>query len=354
MTLDRYVAQQFFPVFFVSLLMFMLSISMIDLFSNLARYLTNEASLANIFRVSFYYLPKSFSYSMPIALIFAAAYLLGDLYARNELTSVFAAGIPFWRFSAPLVIIALGASFFSFIFDDQVVIPTLRVKNQLSRELLHQQRPENRADIVVKAQGGNLIYAVDYFDGRSLILNGLSIIEHDGEGSLLSLVRSPRAVWTGEHWELVNPVVYQWERELLLYHPLGWTDEYREDPETFRRSMMEVEELNFRDARHLVEDLRIAGLPYVHELADYYHRFSFASAPLVVMILSISMGGRFRKNIVLMSLLSSIGTAVVFYVMEMISMMLARLGYIPPLIGAWFPVFTFIGLGLFLVRSAKT
>jgi lipopolysaccharide export system permease protein len=72
------------------------------------------------------------------------------------------------------------------------------------------------------------------------------------------------------------------------------------------------------------------------------------------MILSVSMGGRFRKNILLMSLLASLSTAVVFYVTEMITMMMAKLGYIPPIIGAWFPVFTFIIVGLFLLKSART
>jgi lipopolysaccharide export system permease protein len=66
------------------------------------------------------------------------------------------------------------------------------------------------------------------------------------------------------------------------------------------------------------------------------------------------MGGRFRKNIILMSLLSSIGAAAAFYVMDMISMMMARLGYIHPFIGAWFPVFTFIAVGIALLKTAKT
>jgi lipopolysaccharide export system permease protein len=55
-----------------------------------------------------------------------------------------------------------------------------------------------------------------------------------------------------------------------------------------------------------------------------------------------------------MALLTSLGSAVVFYVIEMISMMLSKLGYIPPLAGAWFPVFVFTFIGFVLLRSSKT
>jgi len=334
--------------------MFILLLSMIDLFTNLVRYLNYEVAAREIFKVSLYYLPKSFSYALPIALLFAAAYTLGDLYSRNELTSIFASGIPFWRFSVSLLIIGLSASAFSFFFDDLVVIPTLRMKNELSRTLLHQQRPENRSDIVIKARSGNLIYAVDYFDNDAKTLNGLSIIAEDDSGHMISLIRAPRAVWTGEYWELSNAVIYKWEDGFLRFSNMEYSDEYREEPDTFRRNMVNVEDLHVRDARLLVQDLRTAGLPFVNALADYYHRYSFASVSFVVIILSLSMGGRFRKNILLMSLLSSLVAAVIFYVMEMISMMMARLGYISPLVGAWFPVAVFITAGVLLLRTAKT
>ena len=354
MILDRYLVKQFFPVFFIAASMFVLLLSLIDLFTNLTRYLNYEVLPIDILKVSLFYLPKSFSYALPISLLFAAAYTLGELYSRNELTSVFASGIPFARFSVPFLAIGLAASLFSFFFDDIVVIPTLKMKNNLSRTLLHEQRPENRSDIVIKARNGKLIYAVDYFDNTAQILNGISIIEQDENGRLVSLVRAPRASWAGDHWELVNSVIYEWENGFLRYRNLESTDTYREEPDTFRRNMVNVEELNFRDARLLVRDLKIAGLPFVNALSDYHHRFSFASVSFVVIILSISMGGRFRKNILLMSLLSSLVAAVIFYVMEMISMMMAQLGYVPAPAGAWFPVVIFIIAGLLLLRTAKT
>jgi lipopolysaccharide export system permease protein len=354
MILDRYLARQFFPIFTVTAAMSVLLFSLIDLFTNLVRYLNYEVPFSQIMRMSMFFLPKSFSYALPFSLLFAAAYTLGDLYARNELTSIFSSGIPFWRFCMSLVFIGLLTSVFSFFFDDLVVIPTLRIKNELSRRFLHQQRTENNSDIVIKARNGRLIYSVDYYDPAAQVLNGISIIELDARGEFLSHIRSPSAQWTGEYWSLQNAVIYRWENGILRVRPLPENTSYREQPDSFRRNAVNVEELPAKDAGLLIKDLESSGQPFFEALANYYHRFSWATVSFIVMILSVSMGGRFRKNILLMSLVSSIAVAVVFYVMEMISMTMAKLGYIPPFVGAWFPVLMFICIGIMLLRGART
>jgi lipopolysaccharide export system permease protein len=354
MTLDRYLVRQFLPIFAVAVGMFMFVLSLIDLFVHLVRYLNYEVPFSQIMKISVFYLPKSFSYALPISLLFASAYTLGDLYARNELTSIFSSGIPFWRFSMPLVVIGFAASIFSFFFDDNLVIPTLQVKNELSRRFLRQTTAENNSDIVIKAKNGQLIYSIDYYDYNAKILNGISIVEQDSAGNFISLIRAQRAAWTGEYWDLVNPMIYYWEEGFLRARLLPPVDTYREEPDIFRRNAVKAEELPAMQERLLIKDLKGAGLPYMEAQADYYHRFSYSTISFIVMILSISMGGRFRKNILLMSLLASLSAAVVFYVMEMISMMMAKMGYIPTLVGAWFPVVIFIALGAMLLIWAKT
>ncbi|MDR1787753.1 MAG: LptF/LptG family permease [Treponema sp.] len=354
MILDRYLVKQFVPIFLVAIGMFAFLLILIDLFANLWRYLNYEVPVKQILTVSLYYLPKSFSYALPISLLFAAAYTLGDLYGRNELTSIFSSGIPFWRFSIMLAVIGVIASVFSFFFDDRVVVPTLKMKNDLASILLHQQRTEDNSDIVIKARNGEVIYMVDYFDDKANILNGLVIVENDGAGRPTAIVRAPQASWTEDHWTLSRPMLYEWQGDMLLTGPAEKIGTYSEAPDTFKRNSVQAEDLPASEAKLLVADLRAAGLPYNNALAEYYHRYSFAAASFVVMLLSISMGGRFRKNILLMSLLSSLVSAVVFYVMEMITMMLAKMGYIPPIIGAWFPVFMFILAGAGLMKSAKT
>jgi len=354
MILDRYLLRQFLPIFLIALSMFSFVLILIDLFANLTRYLNNEVPVTTILLICVNYLPKCVSYALPISLLFAAAYTLGDLYAKNELTCIFSAGIPFFRFTFSLLIAGILVSVFSFFFDDIIVIPTLKSKNDLSRRSLGYHVTESSSNIALKTRNGNLTYYVDYFDNDSKILNGISIIETGDDGSFVSQIRAPSAQWMDTHWVFRNAFIYQYENDFLRVRELSYTEVYNEHPDIFRRQSVNIEELHVRDAKLLVEDLRSLGLPYLNEQTDYYHRYSFASTSFIVMILSISLGSRFRKNILLMNLFTSLAAAVIFYVAEMLSMAMAGLNYITPLTGAWFPVVLFLFLGIIFLFSAKT
>ncbi|MDR1149584.1 MAG: LptF/LptG family permease [Spirochaetaceae bacterium] len=354
MIIDRYIVKQFIPVFIFSSIMFVTLLCLIDLFLNLVHYLNYEAEFSEIMRASIYYIPKSFSLALPIALLFASAYTLGDLSARNELTSIITSGIPFWRLSLSLMVIGLLASVFAFFFEDYAVIPTFKEKNIITRRLRNQKQPEQNSDIVVKTRDGNRIYSVDYYDTGNQTLNGVSIVERDDNGNFILQIRATTARWNGEFWAFNNAYIYEWENRLLRVHNLPPVTDYTESPDIFSRNSVDAADLSAHDAALLVKDLQQAGLPYISAQADYYHRFSFSAVSFIVIILSISTGGRFRKNIMLMSLLTSLSVSVVFYIMEMLSMMMAKLGYIKPLMGAWFPVAFFSLLGLMLVVHAKT
>ncbi len=67
-----------------------------------------------------------------------------------------------------------------------------------------------------------------------------------------------------------------------------------------------------------------------------------------------SLGSAFKKNILLMSLLSALVISVGFYVAQMVTAILSKNGVIPPLAGAWTPFSLFLVLGFMLFRTART
>ncbi|HAE22551.1 MAG TPA: hypothetical protein DCG47_09565 [Spirochaetaceae bacterium] len=114
-----------------------------------------------------------------------------------------------------------------------------------------------------------------------------------------------------------------------------------------------MEEMPLKDAAVYIAFLKRAGLPRAAQETEYYRRFSYALTPLLVSILSASLAGMFRKNILLMSLLVSLIGATVYYVSQMISVLLAKSESISPLAGASIPLFLFLLAALALFRLRR-
>ncbi len=353
-TLDRYLFKKFIPLLFGGLTLFVMLLELIDIFSKIWRYFENNAPILEIAKISLLYLPKCISFALPIALIFALAYTMGELSANNELIVIFASGISLARLARPFIIFGIALSVFSFVFEDLVVLQTLYAKEQLSARLTDQELRVQQSDIIVKADSGRRVYSVGYINLNEKTISRVTVVDRDDQGNFLFMLKSTKGRWNGQFWEFENPHCFLWREGQLANTDLDDFSSYREIPESFVRSAKEVEQLSARQAKAFIAELRSSGARYQPALADYYRRFAFSATPLVVIALSMSMGGRFRKNVLLLSLLSSLMSAVLYYVIQMVSMMLAKLAYIPAVVGAWFPSAFFILLAFILLTRVRT
>ncbi len=351
----------FVPVLFLGLAMFVMIIQLVDLFGNLVRYLNLGVPIADIFRVQLLFMPRAIAYALPIALLFAVGFTLGTLYANNELIAVFGSGYPLYRFVAPLWIVGILLSIFSFFFQEYLVIDTFKEKNELSRELLNITRSFSNTNVTVRSPGGRIIYSAEYYNDVNQRLSRVILIERDENGGFRRRIDANIGEWDGDSWIWRNGTVYSYgssEEDSAEIHAASFT-EIDEDlfslaPLSFQRSARTVDEMRYTEARQWIASLRSAGQPYRATLTDYYSRFSLSLTPFIVVFLSSSLGGRFRKNILLMSLLLSLLAAVVYYVSGMIAGIVASDGLIPPFVGAWIGVVLFTALGVALFRSART
>jgi lipopolysaccharide export system permease protein len=367
MIVHRMLLKTFIPVFLVSLSFFVLIIQLMDLFGNLVRYLNLEVPFSRIAMVQFLFIPRAVSFALPVALLFAAAYTLGALYANNELIAVFGAGVSIRLFTAPLLLIGLFLSAGLFLFQEYIVIETYREKNELSRQLLNISRSFSNSNITVRSAAGDFVYSAEYYNDATEELSRLMIIQRDRRGNFLERVDAARASWSSREglWIIQDGTRYTMisdeggsgqgakEIEATSFETIRDV-RYSIGPERFRRSGESVDELRFDEAGEWVQALKESGQPYRQALTDYYGRFSFSLTPFIVLLLSSGLGGRFRKNILLMSLLVSLMASVVYYVTGMVMELLAGNAVVPPLVGAWSGVVLFTGIGTVLNRTART
>ena len=353
--LQRYLLQLFFPVFVITILFFILLLQLGDLFLNLAQYLQNHVHFVTLLRVMYLYLPKCISFAMPLSVLFASSYTMGNMYAKNELTSIFASGMPLAVLVAPLVLCGFLLSIGMFYFEDRILIRFQRQKIALVNSILEPQQNLNSSDVVILSDSGKVVYFADYYDDSQKELSNVLIVLRSESGDVSTVIKGSFARWQDDHWKVIDKSVYTFTAENdVLYQDSIDESVFSEQPETFQRNITSIDEMTIAQAKLFIDNLKKMGLPYHEYLSQYYRRFSFPFTAFIVLFFSVSVGGRFKKNILLMSLLFSLALAILYYVTEMMTMLFAKWEYISPLAGAFLPFLIFTVLSVAMLRIART
>lgn len=357
MKLVFYMYKKFFTIFLGSLFFFVLVLCLTDLFMNLWDYISKNAKLTEVCTILLYYVPKSVWYSVPISVLFSTAYMLSDLYAKNELLAVFASGVSLFRFSAPLLLVSLAMSFGLFFFEDNLVVPTYAKKVKMQEFVLHKEKSLNNDNIVVMSQGGRIVWKAASYNEEGMTLANLYILFRNDDKSFDCLIYAPFAIWGETVWLLPDATLYKKNGDsgfVALSPDDSHLSLLTEPPQTFRNNTVNVETVNTREAREYIAHLERAGLPSGEARSLYYKKYSFPFVVFIVVFLAVGLSGKTRKNVLIISLALCVSAAVLFYIIQMITMLMARFGAIPPLTGAWVPVFLFIAISCLLLKYAKT
>lgn len=358
MKLIFYLYRRFLPVFAGALAFFSFALVLVDLLMNLWKFIQNQVAVSAVAHLMLLYVPKTIGYAMPIAILFASSYVLSDLYANNELIVIFASGISLRKFAFPLLAFSMILSFALFFFEDNIIVPTYAKKVQDQNQLLNTNLTKNNDKIVVLAENGKIIYKADFYDDSLERLYRLYVVVRDEKKHPVCVLYADSAIWDKKqaYWKLSQAVQYNFLGDEIKISAIedDLLKRLNEKPETFRNNTISVEEVNTREARQYIEHLQKAGLPSAESKSVYYKKFSFPFVLFIVVFLSIGLSGRSRKNVLLISLFLCIGSSVLFYVTQMVTMLLAKFGYIPPLLGAWFPVSLFVIISYILVKYSRT
>jgi lipopolysaccharide export system permease protein len=350
--------KQFLPILLMALLFFVLLLQLIDVFGSIWRYFAHNVGIRQVSWIALLYLPKCLSFALPVSFLFAISYTLGILYGNNELFAIFGSGISLHRLVVPFLLLGVLLSVGAFFFEDMIVIPTFRMKNDAYAQAVKQITSLSQSNVTVTSPDQRVIYIADYYNDAQKRLTGVTVVVRDPRMNFYSRADAQWAEWVNNRWVLHVCRTFTWDPGTKLLSS-ETRDSYDspflvEPPDTFRKLARSIAEMNRAESQRYVALIRKAGLPYREVLTDYYRKYSFAFTPLIVAFIASSLGSTFRKNILLMSLLSALVISVAFYVSQMVAAILSKNGFIPPLAGAWSPFTVFLALGFLLFRTART
>ncbi len=358
MKLVFYLFRLFLPLFIASMFTFAFILELVDLMMNIWRYIYNAVPVSVVGQIMMNFLPKTLIWAVPLSVLFGSCFMLSSLYSKNELTALFASGFSLIKFTMPLLIFSAALSVALFFFQDRVVVKTSKVYDEIKTRALKQQKNQSNDHIVIISENGRKIYKAEFYDDETQRIHQLFVINRDEKHVLKSIIYSNFAVWNKEdrHWMTDGGTEYFYDGESLKSGSVNTVDELEltEPPETFRNNTLSVESATIDESRVYIRHLQRTGLPFAEELSQYYNKFSFPFVVLIVAFLSIGISGKSHRNVFVMSLTLSLLAAVLFYITQMVTMLMAKFGMLPPMIGAWAPVIIFIGISLVLLRYTHT
>jgi lipopolysaccharide export system permease protein len=343
-------------VFLITLFFFILLLELIDMFAYLWSYLDNQVAVGDILLILILYVPKCFSYAVPVAMLFSISYTLGTLYANNELIAVLGGGMSFFSLILPLVFVGLLMSVFVFGFEEKVVLPSFKAKTERQAAVLKRADAQGgtAADLGFIDREHDVLIKVDAFTAQDNSLIGVYVYDR-GQSKI---IYSDRAVWDGRGWLMGDAWVYEYNaahtflvgKRVAQYRAV----EIRQEPDKFKLTTRKIDEMDLNAASQWIGELEASGLPAQSAQTGFFNKFSYALRVFIVALLAASVGRVFRKNILLMYLLLSLSVSVVFFVFQLITDALAKNGIVPPIMGAFIPIIVFLAVASVMLARAQT
>lgn len=225
-------------------------------------------------------------------------------------------------------------------------------------EALNTYQSFSQSNVSFISSRGRVVYNVVFYNFDLKEINQVAIVIRDENGRFQQRLDAESGDWKDNGQLTLRKVrIIGWKNNDLFE---TWQENYsdpmiQENYDVFEQRMTKLEDLKIVEAIAFLRTLENSGLPIFREAqTDFYQRLAFAFSPLIVVLISSAIGGKFKKNILLMSLLISIGISVSYYILQMITGLMSRLGFLPPILGSFMGVVIVGSIGIYLYRSAKT
>lgn len=343
--LDRYTVISILRIGIITSLLASLMLMGVDLFSNLDRYMSYNVTFMRALSITLLYFPEAFLLAMGPSFLFAVTYHLSMLHANNEIMAILNAGVSFQRILRPVIICAVLLSAAYFGFNELVAIPSTNQKDLKMQLITDSSGDSNNQDIALSdMQRGYMVYASIYSDPNQTLFN-VTLVESGPDGRIVRRTNAKRAVYDPEAglWTFHDAYVYTPSENTVDGVEISHYDSQQNEvlllePQLFRNVSNEISKMSLRLARAYLDRMRTLNPDQYAKLGtEYYKRLFSCLSPLIMIMIACSINYRFKKNVLFFSLVCSIAVAVVYFVVQMMTVMMADQGVIAPQLGTLIP-----------------
>ncbi len=359
--LDLYLVRGILFYFLLLLASFLLLFELFNLLDLIDEIAENQVGWHVVASYLWYLLPQALYWMTPLSALLAVLVELGLLSKRNELIAIKAAGISLYRIAVPALALGLLLALALFALDYRY-LPASNQRQEALRNQIRGRPPQT----VYQPQRkwvfgrGHRVFNYRLFDARANLFGELSILELDPDHFALR-----RRIFARQaHWEpaLATWILIDgWKREFegnrtvaFEAFPVATFPQINEPPDYFKREVLQSSQMNFRQLRRYLSDLRQAGFEVSSFAVEYYRKFAFPLTAFVMMLLGLPYGMRFGRRGALGGVAVGIALGLAYWVATMLFESMGKFQLLPPLLAGSGPTLLFALVGLYLLLHIRT
>jgi len=356
--LDRYLVKQFLQTILFGLLAFTLIFVVIDMMENLDDFIDQSVPAPIIFHYYLVFSPDIIKLITPIAVLFGALFTAGKAAQMSELTAMKAGGVSMYRFMVPFLVTAFFISIVSIYFAGYIVPMANKTKLNIEMEYLKKGLNYPGSNLFFQDSRTRIIN-ISYFDNSLLQANRISIQGFD-KNDLTKMdyrIDAARMVY--------DTVAHVWiaknGNERIFYHD-GQTDQYFKElkidslnftPAELLTKQQKPEEMNLGELKDNILAQQRAGNDVTIPLIDYYSRFSFPIASLIIVLFGLPISVFKRRGGLAVQVGINILVTFIYLVFMQISQAFGKNGALNPLLTAWFANLIFLAAAVYNLIKMK-
>lgn len=357
--IDRYIIRQFVNTFLFGLIVFALIFVVIDMIEKIDDFIDKDVPAEIILEYYLVFIPDMIKMIIPVSVLLAGLFTAGKMSTLNELTSIKAAGISFYRYIAPFMIVTLLISIAAVYFGG-FVVPMANKQKVFIEQTYMKKGLENNNDDIYFQDSNTRIVTINYYNIKKNEATRIGIQDFDSSNSTKMTMRIDAAKMyydtSSQAWQLVNVFKREFrggietaqEYDTLMVNDLNFK------PLDVEKKQRKPSEMTLTELKQYAEEQRRAGNDPTRILIEYNTRYSFGFASFVVILFGLTISANKRKGGVALHFGINLAITFIYLVFFKVSEAFGKNGVLDPALTAWLANIIFITAGFInLIRIEK-
>ncbi len=349
--LDKYLVKQFLQTILFGVIAFSLLFVIIDVMENLDDFIDQSVPYHVILHYYVVFLPDMIKMMTPVAVLFGALFTVGKASNLSELTAIKASGISMYRFMAPFFVTTLIISIVSIYFAGYIVPMANQTKINIEMNYLKRGFTYGGTNLFFQDSKTRIVN-ISYFDESKDQANRVSIQNFDDHNitKMTSRIDAVRMVFdsTKNVWTAYNGIQRTFDStgQTVNYFDKKEIKNLNFTPIELTKKQQKPEEMNLAELSSLIDTQKKAGNDATSTLIEYYSRFSFPMASIIVVLFGLTISANKRRGTLAAQIGFNILATFIYLVFMKVSQAFGKNGALDPLLTAWFANLLFLAAAL--------